>query len=244
VLTYPNIVPNADDLGLSPSINRAILYCFEQGYINSTSFLTNTIYFEDTVKLIKMNPSIRNIGVHVDLAEGKPVSNFNHHSFLDSEGNWDFTKTNKKISFPKKEEKKAFIGEIFAQIEKALDYNIVVTHLDSHCHLHNLPAFIFLFIEAAKKYNLKLRPALSYYEAKPINFLYRKLVNSIIMANNNNYTDYVESISYFLENKKVPVSTKILEIVLHPDFDASGSLTDHVDCMAINKWIDFLKHPN
>ncbi len=70
-----NVIATADDLGLKPSVNQAILYCFKQGYINSTSFLTNTIYFEETASLIHENPSINNIGVHINLADGRQAAN-------------------------------------------------------------------------------------------------------------------------------------------------------------------------
>ena len=70
------IIANADDLGYSHSVNKAILYCFEHGYINSASLMTNTGFFDEAVSMIKENPVIRNIGVHIDLAEGKPDNRF------------------------------------------------------------------------------------------------------------------------------------------------------------------------
>ena len=240
------IIANADDLGLNQSVNQAILYCFDHGYINSTSFLTNTVYFEETVDLIHKNPSIQNIGVHVNLAEGKPVSRFDHYYYLDKDGNWDFEKLNKKINFSNKEVRVSILREIFAQIEKALSNKIPINHLDSHCHLHTMPHFYSLFVEAARHYKLKLRLAQTYYEGNILNFSYRKVINSLLKLSDNNYSDYFENVDFFLKRKSTPAN-KVIEIMLHPDFNPQGELTDHVDDMATTEWIKYLtqaRQPN
>jgi predicted glycoside hydrolase/deacetylase ChbG (UPF0249 family) len=235
----PNIIANADDLGLNQSVNRSILHCFEQGYINSTSLLTNTVYFEETVNMIHENPSMHNIGVHVNLAEFKPVTNFDQHFFLDENGNWDFGKVNKKLKFIDKQAREAFSKEIFAQVDKVLANHIPITHLDSHCHIHTLPFFFNLFVKAAKYYKLKLRLAQTYYEGSSVNFLYRQFINNLVKLNGNNYSDLVETMDYFLKNGKNTPINKSIEIVLHPDFDSSGRLTDHYDNMSVTEWIEY-----
>jgi predicted glycoside hydrolase/deacetylase ChbG (UPF0249 family) len=235
----PNIIANADDLGLNQSVNESILHCFEEGYINSTSFLTNTTHFEETVNLIHRNPAMHNIGVHVNLAEFKPVTDFKQYLFLNEDGNWNFSKVNRKLNFLSKPDKDAFSKEIFAQIDKALDSGITLTHLDSHCHIHTLPAFFNLFVKAAKHYKLKLRLAQTYYEGNSMNFLYRQFINKLVKLNKNNYSDYVETMDYFLKNEKNASLNKSIEIVLHPDFDPSGKLIDHYDSTSIVEWIKY-----
>src|SRR5436305_1325309 len=99
MLIPPNIIANADDLGLNSSVNQGILLCFERGYVNSTSLLTNTAKFEEAAEMICENRSMHNIGVHINLADGKPVTNFSEHSFLSVEGNWNISRVKKKIHF-------------------------------------------------------------------------------------------------------------------------------------------------
>jgi len=239
MLIPENIIVNADDFGLKPSINQAILTCFEKGYINSTSFLTNTAYFEETVYLINQNKVISNIGIHVDLAEGRPISNFDMPEYLDNNGNWDLKKTDKKIKILDRGTKISFTREIYAQIDKALSANISVTHLDAHYHLHTLPCFCPLFLQAAKHYNLKLRLAQTSNEGNYINFLYRKYINKQFKADGVQYSDFFENVHYFLSNG--PYRQGIIEIMLHPDLDSSGKLTDHYDASEIEKWIAFLE---
>lgn len=103
-----NVIANADDLGFNTSINSAILHCFEKEYINSASLIVNMGGFDEAVDIIARNNPIRNIGLHINLAEGKPVTNFNQLGYLDESGNWDFSKVNKKINFLSTEARSAF----------------------------------------------------------------------------------------------------------------------------------------
>ena len=76
-----NLIINADDLGYNSSVNKAIFFCFEQGYINSTSLMTNTIGYEEAVETIHKSPFVRNIGLHINLVREKPLSNFSNKSY-------------------------------------------------------------------------------------------------------------------------------------------------------------------
>jgi predicted glycoside hydrolase/deacetylase ChbG (UPF0249 family) len=234
-----NVIANADDLGFSDSVNKAILRCFEQEYINSTSLMTDTPDFEATVELIHQNPVIKNIGVHVDLAQFRPLTDFKEN-FLDTEGNWDVYKTNKVLLSLSKSAKAAFAKEIDAQIERALGKKVNIVHLDSHLHLHTLPAFYKLFLMSAKRYNLKLRLAQTYNEGSNVKFYYRKYVNSLIRKAGLNYADGFETVSRFLLYKSRQQKS-VIEIMLHPDLDAAGALTDHFDDATMNDWLIFLK---
>jgi len=240
MLSTANILANADDLGLNSSVNQAILCCFEKGYINSTSLLTNTVHFDETVDLIHANPVIHRIGVHVNLAGDKPVTNFNNHNYLDEYGNWDIKKTNKKLIFLSTVDKSAFLKEIYAQIDRALLSQIPIVHLDSHFHLHTLPGFYQLFLQAAEKYKIKLRLAQTYSEGNSFKFIYRKYINHKFKANHINYSDYFETVDQFLKSTTRFTTTKNIELMLHPDMDSSGKLTDHYDADTMSNWIMFL----
>lgn len=234
------IIVNADDIGLKPSINKAILYCFEQGYINSTSLLTNMDCFDETIDLIHKNPVITNIGAHINFAEGKPVTDFKHQQFLNSDGSWNIEKTRSSVQLLNKETYASFLNETNAQIEKALKADIKINHLDSHLHLHTLPAFYNLFINVAKKHKLKLRLAQTYREGSYIKFFYRKLINSQIIKNRINYTDLFETVDMFLPQKDRTLNGRTVEIMVHPDFDAIGDLIDHLGPTSMDNWISYI----
>lgn len=236
-----NILANADDLGLNTTVNKAILQCFELGYINSTSLLTNTDYFDETIDLINQNPSIKNIGVHVNLAEGKPVTLFTETGYLDKTGNWDLAKINKVIAFLNPTAQQVFLNEICAQIDKALAAKIPLTHIDSHYHLHTLPCFYKLFLWAAKRYDLKIRIAQTFNEGSYLNLVYRKYINQKFKANHINYSDRFETVNYHLNNSTNKSRSGVVEIMLHPGLDMEGGLTDHYDADTMTDWVNFLK---
>jgi predicted glycoside hydrolase/deacetylase ChbG (UPF0249 family) len=235
------IIANADDLGLKLSVNSAILRCFKLGLINSVSLITNSQIFDQTVALIKSEEDIKNIGVHIDLVEFAPLTSFSAAQFLDESGNWNLTAINRKFLFVSKNTENAFEKEIYGQIERALSAGLKLSHLDSHYHIHALPFFYPLFIKAAKKYKLKLRLAQSYNEGNYLKYLYRKWVNYQIKKTGYYYSDVFENVHHFLRHvnnyKKVNI-----EIMLHPDLDMHGNLTDHYDPDTMKKWITFLKY--
>ncbi|MFA6085496.1 ChbG/HpnK family deacetylase [Mucilaginibacter sp.] len=234
-----NVLANADDLGLNASVNKAILHCFEEGYINSASVLTNTIGFQESVQLIHTSSCMHNLGVHVNLAEGRPLTNINRR-YLDAEGNFDIVKTGKKLNFFNNEDKQGFIKEIHAQINLAIANKLPVIHLDSHYHLHTLPGFYKLFIKTARHFNLKLRLAQTYKENSYVKFLYRQYINRIIVNNKLGYSTYFETVDKFLA-KQNGHQNNFVEIMLHPDFDLEGNITDHFDKDSMLNWINFVK---
>src|SRR5471030_2133213 len=187
-----NIIANADDLGWDLSVNKAILYCFEKGYINSVSLMTNKPGFEDAVNLIHTNPAIKNIGVHVNLYSGKPHTDFPNKNFLLESGDWNLKKTRKTIQFFDPQTKTWFLNEVEAQVKIAMNAGVKITHLDSHLHLHTLPGFYQIFVDVAKRHQLKLRLAQTNNEGNYIKFLFRKYVNYKIKKAGSNYSDRFE----------------------------------------------------
>jgi predicted glycoside hydrolase/deacetylase ChbG (UPF0249 family) len=236
---HPNIIANADDFGFSSSVNKAILFCFEQGYINGATLLTNMAGFNEALQMIKSNPVIHNIGVHVNLAEGKPLSQM-PPALLDADGNWLLKRINSVSARFTAAEKKALLTEIHAQIDKALAGGVQVTHLDSHYHIHTMPVMSVLFLQVAKHYSLKLRLAQTYREGSYLKFLYRWYINARLKRNKLNYTEKFESVAHFLESGQAYPGNRTAEIMLHPTFDAAGQLTDHYDKATMENWLNYL----
>ncbi|GAB2979786.1 hypothetical protein GCM10027049_13910 [Mucilaginibacter puniceus] len=232
------LIVNADDLGLSKSVNEAILFCYKKGYINSSSIITNTPFFDETAQLVKDNEVIINLGVHINFAEGKPITNFKYAEYLNHNGEWDWEKTKKYSNSLNTEVKNAFLTELYAQVDKALSANLNITHIDSHYHLHILPCFYDLFITAAKKYDIKLRLAQLSHEQNAVKYLYRLYINSKIKLNNHNYSSKFENLGEFL--KVFPKNKDLnIELMVHPQFDILGNLTDSVDAIGFNEWINY-----
>ena len=236
-----NLIVNADDFGFNTTINKAILFCYENEIINSTSLMTNKPGFEEAVEMIRSNNSVKNIGLHVNFADGAPLTNFNDRNFLTVHGNWDFSKTGKRLHFLSSETKKCLAVEIQAQIDKAITSGIKITHLDSHCHLHTLPGLYPLFIEAGKRCQLKIRLAQTYNENNYAKFFFRRFFNNRVIKSGLNYSDRFESVDH-LTKHDLPGQLKVItEVMLHPDFDSSGNLTDHLLATDMTELISWLQ---
>jgi len=235
-----NIIANADDFGWDLSVNKAILYCYEKGYINSTSLMTNKSGFEDAVEMIHTRPVIKNVGIHVNFFSGQPNSDFPGKKYLLPNGNWDMSKTSKLINFMDAQAKAWFFNEVEAQIQKAINAGVNLIHLDSHLHLHTLPAFYNLFIRAAKKYNLKLRLAQTYNQGNYLKFLYRQYINGKIKDVGCNYSDRFETAWYFIHHTAALKHNQTTEVMLHPRYTETGELIDFYSASTMSDWIGCL----
>ena len=60
------LILNADDFGLSPSVNKGIVEAFQQGIISSATMMMNTPYTDEAIELAKKH-NLKNIGIHLNL---------------------------------------------------------------------------------------------------------------------------------------------------------------------------------
>jgi hopanoid biosynthesis associated protein HpnK len=149
------LIVNADDFGLTAGINRAIMAGHHGGLISSTSLLANGEAFASAVALSRQAPRL-GVGVHLNLTEGHPVAPASSIPSL----------VNAQGCFARKPAslwRAMILGrasaveiekELRAQIEKVLTTGIVATHLDSHKHVHALPALGRMTIRLARQYGI------------------------------------------------------------------------------------------
>lgn len=144
------LVVNADDFGLHSSINKGVECAIKEGVVNSVSCITNTVYFEDMLRIIKshMNTSI---GVHLNITDGKPLSPPEKvRLLLDNKGLFfgDHLKVARAlISHPGLVKQVRYEFEL--QIKKLSDNQIRISHIDSHGYIHLLPVLFKVVSELA-----------------------------------------------------------------------------------------------
>jgi predicted glycoside hydrolase/deacetylase ChbG (UPF0249 family) len=144
------LIVTADDFGYGRNVNKAIIKCFKDGIVTSTSLLANTKHFGESIGLLKKNRGL-DVGLHLNLTEFRPLT---RSKTLEKNGN-----------FVKKEEwynghfKIADKGEIEseaeAQFKKAISSGLDITHVDGHNHIHVFPKIIDIAAKLARKYNVK-----------------------------------------------------------------------------------------
>lgn len=146
------LILNADDFGLSPSINKGIIDCFDEGLISSTTIMMNTTYTDEAIRLAKEH-NIKNIGIHLNLTYGKSVLPASEvPSLVDENGIFHYVCMLGYYTQYLDAKK-----ELRAQIEKFLATGLKPTHIDHHHYFNEIPNILKAYLELAQEYNLPVR---------------------------------------------------------------------------------------
>ncbi|MEI2692844.1 MAG: ChbG/HpnK family deacetylase [Anaerolineae bacterium] len=134
------LIINADDLGYSPTVNRAIVDMFEAGLITSASLLVNQPASEEGAAIARSRPRL-SVGVHLNLSRGRPILPAEQTpSLVDEEGRfWESAIFFRRAVLGQVKWHEA-AAELEAQVRWALDRGLHLDNLDSHTHFHSLPA--------------------------------------------------------------------------------------------------------
>lgn len=149
------LIVNADDFGLTPGVNRAILEGHRRGIITSTTLMVNMPAFEEAVELAKSSPSL-GVGLHFNITQGSPVSPAERvRSIIDRSGNFPGTTTALLMrNLSGRLERSEVENELRAQIERMLAAGIRPTHIDTHKHSHAIPIVLDAIIDVARDYGI------------------------------------------------------------------------------------------
>jgi chitin disaccharide deacetylase len=146
------LIVNADDFGLTPGVNRAIIEAHAKGLVTSATLMANATGFDDAVRLAKSAPTL-SIGCHIVLLDGTPVSDTQAVPSLMDRENSRFETSIGSLAI------RAFRGRIdaaevekeaLAQIRKLQTAGIQISHIDSHKHAHLFPQILSPLLRAAK----------------------------------------------------------------------------------------------
>lgn len=142
---------NADDFGLDQYHNQAVLEGYINGFLTSASLITNTSSFDSAVNDILPDCANLSVGVHLNIVEGKSLTTCK--IITDNCGNFN----KGYLYFLINQNNQALLEEIEqefrAQIEKAKN-SLQISHIDSHVHIHSVPAIFNLVCRLAKEYEI------------------------------------------------------------------------------------------
>ena len=148
------LIINADDFGLAPGVNRAILELQQAGALSSATLMANGPFFSPAVYMAFAQPSLA-VGCHVVLVDGSPclrpaevpslVDPRNPSSFRNTVGSFFADLLRGRI---REEEIEA---EAVAQIRRVQSSGITVSHIDSHKHVHAFPRVLAPLLRAARQ---------------------------------------------------------------------------------------------
>jgi predicted glycoside hydrolase/deacetylase ChbG (UPF0249 family) len=153
-----SLVVHADDFGLAPGVNRAIEEGLESGALTSASILLGGPYARSAVTWAAGHSEF-DFGVHLNLTYGRPTLPPEQvESLVDSRGRFHGLATLLCRLALKRIRMEEVIAEWRAQIEAIDTAGVVVSHLDSHQHVHLAPGlFRRAALPLATERNLALR---------------------------------------------------------------------------------------
>ena len=148
------IIVNADDFGLTRAISERIIEIYKKGNLSSTSIIANTPSTDYAVQLAKNNLGL-GVGLHFNITEGKAITG--ESTLTDSKGFFlNKSKINLGVFFNK-------IKPIELKYELEAQYNylknkgLLITHIDSHQHMHMNPKIFKIIANFAKSKNVNIR---------------------------------------------------------------------------------------
>jgi chitin disaccharide deacetylase len=147
------LIVNADDFGLTPGVNRAIVEAHQRGIVTSATLMANSLSFEEAVQFAKADPQW-SVGCHVVLLDGQPlidparvsslVSAKHGQAFRDGVAGFGLRALAGRIDSEQVE------AETTAQIRKLQAHGLNVSHVDTHKHTHMFPAALRGILRAAR----------------------------------------------------------------------------------------------
>ncbi len=242
------MIVNADDFGLDESTSRAILEAFEKGYITHTTLMANMPYAGEAAELIKKAGLADKTGLHLNITSGMPLSQGIKDNPLICADNGQFN-----AAFYHAARYRLYMDDLSisqirdefkAQIEKFLSFGLTELHIDSHHHVHtNYPVYRAL-CKLNDEYGFKyVRLSRNmYHGGNPANRIYKTIYNTAVKRVGTDHTDLFGSyrdlrdyVNNDPERLKKLLSSKDIEVMVHPMYDGNGVLCD-TDIKMEDEW--------
>jgi len=150
------LIVNADDFGLSHSVNEAVIRAHGEGILTTASLMVNERGFDEAVKLAKESPQL-GVGLHLTLLTG--------HSALPPEKISGLVNRRGEFSgkpvatgfryFFQRDLREQLRAEIHAQFEKFHATGLPLDHVTGHLHLHLHPVVFQILMEDAAQSGIR-----------------------------------------------------------------------------------------
>jgi predicted glycoside hydrolase/deacetylase ChbG (UPF0249 family) len=146
------LVVNADDMGLTPGVCRAVHRGHTDGVVTSTSVLAVGAAFDEAATRLRDLPGLA-VGAHLAIVgEDRPLlSAAEIPTLVDREGRFPLSyRTVVARGAAGRIDPADVRREFAAQLERVAGIGVEVTHLDTHQHTHLWPAVAGVVVELAR----------------------------------------------------------------------------------------------
>jgi chitin disaccharide deacetylase len=212
-------IVNADDLGLSPEVNHAIFALMAERRVTSATILANAPCTEEAARRWKDFPGC-SFGVHMNATQFEPLTRSPDLApLLDERG--AFAGSIREARFDRRL-RAAIYEELAAQITRVRALGVPVSHLDSHHHVHTIPALFGVLAALKRRFAIRtvritrnLFPLAHPYP--PAHRLKKALWNFALRRYiGARTTDAMGDLASFLDHVREVRGGSTLELMVHP----------------------------
>jgi len=144
------LIVNADDFGLSKSVNEAVVRAHQEGILTTASLMVNEPGFDEAVKLAEENPKL-GVGLHLTLLMGhSALPPDKIPGLVNARGEFSSSPVGAGVNyFFKRSLRGQLRAEIHAQFEKFRATGLPLDHVNGHLHLHLHPVVFKILMDDA-----------------------------------------------------------------------------------------------
>jgi len=244
------IVVNADDLGKSETLNEQIFDGLRRGVITSATILTNGPATEHAASKLSRYTHC-SFGVHLNLTEFAPLCDDSHRALspiVDDAGRFREGAIHSVRLTPQM--LRGIYREWCGQIEKAMTLGVAVTHLDSHHHVHTIPAIYPVLLAVRNRYKIRrIRLSMNVYpaaSARRSGFVrVQKAVFNFALRRAGFMTARLfTDLGTFIDNFAACCPEKnVIELMVHPGSGAMNPAAQREAALLRGYWPDALSYP-
>lgn len=210
----PKLVINADDLGYDPAVSRGLLRAMREGIVGSATCMVNLPSSEEAARAATGLA----VGLHLNLARGRPVSNAIPESLLDH-GAFDEARAARLEPAHVADEAAAQLARLEAWL------GIEATHVDVHKHLHRHPGILEGLARVAAARDLPVRS---------IDADMRAALRAWGVATNDHFLGDAGADAYWTEDRLVETLANlptdgVIELMCHPGHAPSHLTSGYAD---------------
>ena len=153
----PRLIVNADDFGLTPGVNRAILELHQAGVLTSATLMARASAANEAIHIARATPSL-GVGCHIVLVDGDPMQPASALPSLTDPQTGRLYPTLGAFLNPLwrgKISSSEIELEARGQIEWLQSHGVPLTHIDTHKHTHMFPRVLCPVLRAARSCGIR-----------------------------------------------------------------------------------------